>query len=246
MLKLFQSEGLWSCYVGESSSMQLPSIQALIEDIEEFPQCLKDDRRSLVKKGQLLGTVVVAKQPRDKNRRKWARLLSMFRDAEAKKTLKSLVQFEQLGISSVKPICVLEKRENMRVVDSWLIYEFREGRPSSIGSLKQIVVQLNKLHSNGFRHEDPNFGNFLIGTDDVMFLIDCKGKSKGGDFGAYYDFMLLSLRNDGVSFDQVEALIEIINTSPGYLLARAYAAYISARTSLKQRLGRRRSKKDIV
>jgi hypothetical protein len=246
MLKLSQSEGSWNCYVGESSSIQLPSIQALINNIEEFPDSLKDDRRSLVKKGTLSETVVVAKQPRDKNRRKWARFLSIFRDAEAKKTLKSLLQFQQLGIESVKPICVLEKRRNMQVVDSWLIYEFRQGRPSTISSLPEVVTQLTKLHKNGFRHEDPNFGNFLIGSDEVMFLIDCKGKPKGGSFGAYYDFMLLSLRNDGVSSEQVDALIEVDITSAGYQFAKAYAGYISARTTLKQRLGRRKSKKDIV
>lgn len=247
MIKLLEQDGAWACY-GRSSNPapELPQIKHLLSAIAEFPVSLKDDRRSLVKRGELAGVQVIAKQPRDKNRRRWARFLSRFDDAEAKKTFRSLLRFEQLGIESVRPLCVLEKTQNQQVVDSWLLYEFRDGEPASAGDLTAVIACLKKLHEHGFRHEDPNFGNFLRGDDQKMFLIDCKGKKKLGNFGAYYDFMLLSLRNEGVSKEQVERLIDFQPWSPGYLLSRLYAAYIASRTKLKVMLRRRKSKSDIT
>lgn len=247
MLKLLHSEGAWSCYVsGSGVGRELPKIAEIFTLIDGFQDTLKDDRRSLVKRGELAGMDIIAKQPRDKNRRGWSQFLSLFRDAEAKMTFKSLLKFRQMGIESVHPVCVLEKTKGKQVIDSWLLYEYREGQPCGVQDLAEVIAQLTLLHRHGFRHDDPNFGNFLRGADGQMFLIDCKGKAVGGDFGAHYDFMLLSLRNAGVTSEQVEALRGKTRWSIGRQLASAYGAYINARTALKQVLRRRKSKKDIV
>lgn len=244
MLKVLQSIDDWCCWVDDKSVIELPPIHQLLTQIDAFTMVLKDDRRSLVVTGELFGRTIVAKQPRDKNRRAWSRLLSRWRDAEAKKTLRTLLEFQQHGIASVTPICVLEKRRNKQVIDSWLLYEFRDGSMCTADDLPSVVAQLRKLHDCGYQHEDPNLGNFMLSKHNEIFLIDCKGNAKRGRFGAYYDFMLLSQRNSEVSEADVEALVVFNRAHVGYWLARAYSQYKSGRTALKERLKRRRSKAD--
>jgi len=242
MLKALHQDSQWICLTHASSDIDIPEIAELLAAINNFDQTLKDDRRSLVKKGQLFGKTIVAKQPRDKNRRHWSRLLSLVLNAEARKTFLTLCEFNNKGIESLVPICVLEKRAWGCVVDSWLLYDYREGRQSDVTMLEQVVEQLKKLHSFGYRHGDPNFGNFMIDQDGHFFLIDCKGRSKAGHYGECYDFMLLSDRNEGVSEEDVQQLVTYNHLSLGYWLARLYRAYIQGRSSLKKVLGRRRSK----
>ncbi len=207
----------------------------LLAHIQSFPITLKDDKRSLVKQGELLGKQVIAKQPRDKNRRKWIRALSLIRKSEALSAQETLSDFEQQGIESVKPICVLEQRKNGMVIDSWLIYEFREGSESNVTKLPEILSLLNQLHLSGYRHDDPNFGNFLVDSNDSLFLIDCKGKKRLGYFSDYYDYMLLSQRNEGVDMDTLIDAVGINTNLWAYKLAQCYAAYKRKRTEFKEK-----------
>lgn len=234
--------GNWRCHWssvwfanGEQVSQ---SVKDVLEVIADFPITLKDDKRSLVKRGELFGAEVVAKNPRDKNRRKWSRFLSLFRQSEARKTLGTLTDFWKKSIPSVKPICVLEKKAFGFVTDSWLIYEFKEGEASDANKLHGIVLLLNGLHRYGYRHDDPNFGNFLVDEEQQLFLIDCKGKSRLGSFSDYYDFILLSERNHSVDFEQLVSMADIDKSSMAYRLARFYALYKEKRTQLKKRIRR--------
>ena len=164
----------WCCYSDSEQTQSLPDISELLSQINSLPKTLKDDRRSLVKQGSLLGKTVIAKQPRDKLRKKWSRLLSLVASAESKKTFTSLIEFKRKGINSVEPLFVLEKRKLGMVTDSWLVYEFREGQPCQADCLPEIVEVLNDIHSKGYRHDDPNLGNFMRADDGSIFLIDFK------------------------------------------------------------------------
>ena len=241
MIKMLQCDGDWCGYTSDDCQFSVPNISELHEHIDGFSKTLKDDRRSLVKLGDLGDINIVAKQPRDKNDRKWSRFLSYFSPAEARRTFITLLEFKQKGIESLTPICFLEKKRWGMVVDSWILYEYREGRESDRSHLKDIVEQLTLLHSNGYRHEDPNFGNFLIDDNGQLFLIDCKGKSRSGRFSDYYDFMLLEARCH-FEASEIEALIDIKRCSFGYLRANIYRMYIRTRTKCKEFLGRKRSK----
>ena len=225
---------VWSAE-GEQADTSMRDVLNLIAD---FPVTLKDDKRSLVKRGTLFGSEVIAKSPRDKNGRKWSRFLSLFRQSEVMKTLSTLTDFWEKSIPSVKPVCVFEKRVFGFVTDSWLIYEFKEGVVSDINKLHHIVILLNTLHRYGYRHDDPNFGNFLVDDNEKLFLIDCKGKSKIGSFSEYYDFILLSERNQGVQLEELLTMAGLNNSSLGYQLARFYAFYKEKRTQLKKRIRR--------
>jgi len=210
----------WRCYVADSNTELIPSVDELLGLIEKFPKVLKDDRRSLVKLGEINGVQLVAKQPRDKNKRRWARALTLFGAGEARKTFTTLLEFKNKGIESLTPFCLLEKRKLGMVVDSWLLYNYREGRESDKTCLAQIIGLLKKLHSNGYQHGDPNFGNF----------------------SDYYDFMLLG--RGKLTVQEIEAAVAMDKKSFSYRLAKLYQAYIDFRSSYKKKVGRKRSKSD--
>jgi len=149
----------WRCLCNPRQAdwvAQLADLPILREQLSQLDETLKDNHRSLVLKGELNGKVVIAKQPRDKNKRLWARVLSYLEPSEAAQTLESLEEFDQLGIPSVQPILVLEKRVLGAVVDSWLVYEYRAGVPSQDKHLPRVIKLLQQLHTAGFRHNDPN------------------------------------------------------------------------------------------
>lgn len=236
----------WCCYLDSEQALTLPDITELLAQISCLPNTLKDDRRSLVKQGSMLGKTVVAKQPRDKLRKKWSRALSLITNAETKKTFISLIEFKQKDINSVQPLFALEKRAFGMVTDSWLVYEFRDGQPCQADSLPEIVSVLQDIHAKGYRHDDPNFGNFMRAQDGSIFLIDFKGRARAGSFSDYYDFILLSKINaDSISSTQVEQLVEFNRASFGYFLSRAYLSYKTTRTRLKELFRRRRNKKEL-
>jgi len=242
ILKEHSKAGSWRCYVASSNAELALNINQLLGLIDEFPETLKDDRRSLVKLGEIGGVKLIAKQPRDKNKRKWARFLTLFGLGEARKTFTTLLEFENKGIESLTPFCLLEQSQLGMVVDSWLVYHYREGRKSNRGDLVEIVKLLKKLHSNGYQHGDPNFGNFIVSDNGEMFLIDCKGKSRSGEFSDYYDFMLLE--RGEFTAKEIEAVVDIDKMSFGYSLAKLYRAYINLRSSYKKKVGRKRSKSE--
>ena len=242
VLQVRSSVGDWRCYVAQDNESAVPSVDELLSLIEQFPKVLKDDRRSLVKLGEINGNQLIAKQPRDKNKRKWARALSLVGAGEARKTFTTLLEFNRKGIESLTPFCLLEKRNLGMVVDSWLLYHYREGKESDKSYLAEIVRILKKLHSNGYQHGDPNFGNFLVDPDDEIFLIDCKGKSRSGRFSDYYDFMLLG--RGKLSAQEIEAVVEMDKGSLAYRLAKLYQKYINLRSSYKKKVGRKRSKSE--
>ena len=230
----------WSIYLPIALDAELDSAGELIQQFRQLPVTLKDDKRSLVVRGTLATARfngrqldIVAKQFRDKNRRYWSRLLSLVRRSEAMHSLQTLCRFANSGIPSVTPLLVLEQRRCGMVVDSWLVYEFRDGRLSSKQDLPQIMQLLAKLHKNGMRHEDPNYGNFLIDQKE-MFLIDCKGKPRRGVMSDSIDYLLLPARNADITVDEIAHAFD--RQKLGYWLARWYQAYRDFRSRLKRRL----------
>lgn len=217
------------------------NIALILEQIKTLPITLKDDKRSLVKRGVLFETNIVAKQPRDKNRRKWMRFLSLFRQSEAVSALNTLKKFSTNDIASVIPIAAMEQRRYGMVTDSWLIYEYREGTPSTIKNLPAVIDELKKLHRHGFRHDDPNFGNFLLDDSNQLFLIDCKGKKRLGYFSDCFDYLLLSLRNHGTDINEVIKLADIKTHSFGFQLARFFYGYKQLRFRLKNFIKQRKN-----
>ena len=234
----------WHCYIEKNNKIDLPPIDQLLVKIEGFPNVLKDDRRSLVKLGELNQEKIIAKQPRDKNKRKWARILTLLTgQSEAQKAFCCLIDFKLKGIESLAPYCLLQKKQCGMVIDSYLLYYFREGQVSNKKHLPKIVTLLKKIHQHGYQHTDPHFDNFLTDENGELFLIDCKGKSRKGTFSDNYDFFLL-LGRSGFTENEIDTVVNLDKSSWGYRLAKCYMRYIKFRSNYKQKVGRKRSKKD--
>ncbi|MFQ3247537.1 MAG: hypothetical protein ACI9SP_004194 [Arenicella sp.] len=245
MLIEIKKHGPWRCLSNPRQQdwvRDLPEIPELLGNLKSLPKTLKDNHRSLVLLGDLSGKHLVAKQPRDKNRRLWARVLSYFEQTEASQTLSTLERFHELGISSVQPLFVLEKRVLGAVVDSWLCYEYRDGTPCNEFCVPGIIGMLRKMHLVGFRHNDPNLGNFLIDENDEMFVLDSRGRKRSGNFSDANDFFLFKKINKTITDFQVSDVEHLDSTTLGYRLAFVYTKIKSARSFLKDKVRKTRSK----
>ncbi len=244
MIKERLKQGSWTllCHPAQQSLLaEIENIGQLITQFQQFPVTLKDNHRSLVKRGSLCGLDVVVKRPVDKNRRLWARLSSIVTAGEARATINNLVKLEQVKISSVKPLFALERRVAGLVVDSWICYEFKEGTRCNVSDMNRIIPFLQNMHARGFRHGDPTWSNFLTGQDGALFTIDTKAKPCKGAYHATVDFELLRRENKlkGVN---IAELAQLNKRKFGYWLAVVYMSLKAGRSVLKNKLKKNRPK----
>lgn len=152
---------------------------------------LKDDQRSYVALIEIKGEKYIYKQPREKNRRKWQKFLSIFRGSESKREFKNIEKICEVGLNGATPVLAVEKKRGLIVYDSYLIYEYIDGKESSFKDIDIIIKELKKIHSLGYLHGDSHMNNFLIRGDKV-YLIDTKLLwNKYGGFGRAFEFMYL-------------------------------------------------------
>lgn len=152
---------------------------------------LKDDKRSLVEVIRINGKRYVLKVPKEKNRRKWQRFLSLFRGGESMRECKQLEKLMINGFNAPRPFLALEKKRFGMVVDSLSVSEYIESRPSTENDFDIICSSLKEIHGKGFLHGDSQIENFLI-TDGRIYLIDCKLlKNIYGKFGEMYEYIYL-------------------------------------------------------
>lgn len=245
MLVEIKRYGSWRCLSNKRQQEwadQLPDFPALLEVVGELPMVLKDNHRSLVLRGEINYRQVVVKRPHNKNNRLWPRLLSYFEPSEAVQTLLTLERFHFLGLASVQPLFVLEKRVLGAVVDSWLCYEYREGEACSNACLPAVIALLKKMHELGFRHNDPNLGNFLIDPQGEMFLLDCKGRARIGVFSDANDYFLLKKLNKKLRGFEVSDVAHLNQQSIGFRVAKLYTGIRSARSKIKDAIRKNRPK----
>ncbi|WP_163470222.1 lipopolysaccharide core heptose(II) kinase RfaY [Fusobacterium sp. IOR10] len=157
----------------------------------EILKTLKDDNRSLVQLISIKNQPYILKIPREKNKRKWQRLLSFFREGESKREFKNLKKIKTLGFNSPRPFFSLEYKKYGMTLDSLLVSEYIPGRESSLDDLEKVVNTLNKIHSYHFLHGDSQLTNFMVSNNEI-FLIDSKfSRNIYGKFGAAYEFIYL-------------------------------------------------------
>lgn len=245
MLIRVKKSGAWHCLCNPRQQkwvQELPEIPQLLAALGSLPKTLKDNHRSLVMVGEVSGKRLIAKQPRDKNKRLWARALSYIEPTEAAQTLVTLERFHEVGISTVQPLFVLEKRFLGAVVDSWLCYEYRKGSPCNESYLPRIIEMLKNIHLAKFRHNDPNLGNFLVDESDEMFVLDSRGRKRTGNFSDANDFFLLKKINKTLINFEVRDVAHLNLSSFGYRLALVYNKIKLARSFIKNRVKKNRPK----
>lgn len=136
------------------------------EEVEVF----KDDRQTYSALICLDGHSYVLKIPRDRNNRRWQRVLSMFRVSEAVRHYRSMLKLPELGLSGPEPVVAIEKRRWGMVVHSLLLYRFRQGRKATREDARLVLPHLLALHDSGYLRNDPHAKNYLIDNGDVIFI----------------------------------------------------------------------------
>lgn len=155
-------------------------------------QKLKVNHRSRVLRIELEGKDLVLKVPKEKNNRLWIRLLTWVRQGEAFKNLQGMKKLWDNGIKTTKPIFAAEKRKNGMVVDSWLVYEYLEGKNclDQTAHFPQVVSTLKKMHNSNLLHGDSQIRNFLI-VDEDIYVIDSNPASTKNPFNKAYEWAYL-------------------------------------------------------
>ncbi len=231
-----EKRGDWVGFWVDDPPRGMGSVAELLALAGQSGNVVKDDHRSLVKTIRVGGHRVVAKQPRDKNRRLWIRMLTLVRESEVKHTLRSLSALLRAGVETLTPIAAVEERRWGMVVDSWLFYFYRVGKPCTQDQFPLVIDALSALHRAGFRHEDPHIENFLYDGEKV-FVIDCKGKRRLGSFSDYNDFLLMQQKTEG-GLDVVGRL-PLDTSTLMFRAVRAYQSYRSTRHRWKRVLRRK-------
>lgn len=145
---------------------------AVISDTIQRDKVFRDNRRTLSARVVFDGNRLILKVSRARNRRRWERFLTRFRGSDAVRTFHHLRLAGQLDFHAPDPVLAGEKMCGGVVVDSFLIYQYSEGRPASEEDSLAVLNSLRALHSKGYVRNDAQLANFLIGEDGEVVFID--------------------------------------------------------------------------
>ena len=165
-------------------------LKIILEKEYEIIKVLKDDKRSLVEIIEINQGKFVLKIPKEKNNRKWQRLINVFRGSESLRNYKTMEKLEKMGINSTKAVFAAERRTPF-VKDSFLIMEILEGEGILKKDYSKVISGLNDIHLKGYLHGDSQIQNFMK-KDDTIYMIDLKlQKNIYGSIGRMYEFIYL-------------------------------------------------------
>ncbi|MDX1628427.1 MAG: lipopolysaccharide core heptose(II) kinase RfaY [Fulvivirga sp.] len=166
----------------------------------EILDILKQHYRSTVLKIRLSDQEIVHKVPTEKNKKRWIRFLTWFRQGEAFKNLRNMELLWSKGIKTTVPLLAAEKKRLGMVVDSWLLYEYLDGTTclNHPEYYPEVVKQLKDIHAKGLLHGDPQIRNFIAKANDI-YVIDCNPEATGiTGFGKAYEFAYLKRSAPGI------------------------------------------------
>ncbi|MDR1831424.1 MAG: lipopolysaccharide biosynthesis protein [Fusobacteriaceae bacterium] len=172
---------------------------------------LKDDARSYVALVESEAGQFVYKIPREKNRRKWQRFLSIFRGSQSLREYQNISGIKDLGFLCATPLAAAEKRRGPFVTDSFFLYSWIEGRQATAGEAQDIAKILRKIHDLGYLHGDSQLENFVVNESEQnksIFLIDTRFRRNiYGKFGAAYEILYLkdSCHEENIHFEEEQS-----------------------------------------
>lgn len=172
------------------TTLDLVAAEALFRDVaaKNFKsiQLFKDDYRSRVElvEHSVYGKINY-KIPVLRNHDFFERFRSLLRQSFVFRVFDSHIEALELGFSCGKPLLAAENRKFGVCVDSFIVYEFVDGRPAVAHDLedgKLVIPEMVKLFQLGIARDDPSQRNFLIEGEQVH-LIDFNFKRN--IFGRY-------------------------------------------------------------
>lgn len=182
----------WRVLCADTKTQPRQTANQLLElDTKPPRQILKDTPRSLVKVYEFQNTLVVSKTPREKDRRKWIRLTTLWRKAEAFSTFHNTLVLARTGINVAKPVMAFEKRRFGMVVESRIFYEFAKGSPCTPEDWPDVVKTLLSIHKTNRVHADANIENFIRTQSGITVLDTHTKPALFGELSRKYDFVLL-------------------------------------------------------
>lgn len=113
---------------------------------------------------------LIFKVPRKRNGRRWERTMTRFRDGEALRVFDSHIKLEELEFNCPKAVLAAELRESGAVTDSFVLYQYQQGKPATAKDAGRVAHELQRLHSLGYTRGDPKAQNFLVHRDRVYFI----------------------------------------------------------------------------
>jgi heptose II phosphotransferase len=146
--------------LGEQQSHHLCA--DILDDNLVRQHVFRDNWRTLSANVRVNDRSLLLKIPRARNGRRWERILTMFRGSDALRSFRHLEMMSELGLSAPEPVLAAEFRSHGMVTDSFVCYDFVEGRRPDIEDAPAILDALRTLHGKGYLRNDAQLANFLI------------------------------------------------------------------------------------
>ena len=224
------------------------TLYTLMDDIIEnkYPravvQTLKNNSRSLVFLVDVQGQKAILKSPREKNTKKWIRFTTWYRPGEAFKTVRNLEKLQQLGFNTNTPLMAMEKRCGGMVVDSWVLYGFKTGKPCDASFYPSIVETLQALHDKNRLHGDAHVENFLTNGHGIITIDANLKRPVFGSISKYTEWLYLLK-----SAPAIATYLHLPENDISFRIAKTYSRlYWSWRHSKKKRRRKRKTNLHIL
>ncbi len=196
---------------------------------------LKNNKRSLVVLVTHLGKKFILKSPLEKNRRKWIRFTTLFRNGESFKTILNMEKLNNMGIKTNKPVMAAEKRVFGMVFDSWILFEYEEGERCTEENYALAVKKLKEIHAKNILHGDPQIRNFLYNGKEVI-TIDCNPKRiLLGKISKAYEYIYLEKSAKGI-----DKHFNFSKDTLSYKIAQKYSDLYWSWRRLKKKIRRKK------
>lgn len=196
---------------------------------------LKNNQRSLVQLVEISGEQYVYKVPREKNGRKWQRIVNVLRGSDSVRNYQAMEKLEEMNIKSTKALLAGEKRTPL-VVDSFLVMEYLEAEELEKTDYPRVIDTLNYIHSLGYLHGDSQIQNFLKSDNEIIAIDFRLQKNIYGDIGRKYEFIYLSK-----SLPEIEELYGGMTETLSYKIANLYKEWLHLHGRIRKKL---KGKKD--
>ncbi|ODS37833.1 MAG: hypothetical protein A7316_08965 [Candidatus Altiarchaeales archaeon WOR_SM1_86-2] len=197
---------------------------------------LKNDQRSLVLLVTHMGKKLILKSPLEKNRRKWIRFTTLFRNGEAFKAILNMERLNNVGIRTNNPVMAIEKRVFGMVSDSWILFEYEEGEPCAEEHYALAVQKLKEIHAKNMLHGDAQIRNFLYNGKEVI-TIDCNPKRIWlGNISKAYEYIYLEKSAEGI-----DEHFDFSRSSFSYKIAQKYSDLYWSWRRLKRKIRRKKT-----
>lgn len=145
-------------------------IDAILSGSIDVVEVYKANNSSYTAKFICNGEKWVIKIPLGRNRKKFVRFFSLFRNSEPFRRYDHMFTLGHLGLNGPSAVLAAEKRSFGMVTDSFLVYKFIDGRRPVHGEEKLVLNALSRLHQIGYTRKDAKPENFLIAGGEVYFV----------------------------------------------------------------------------